>query len=253
MTAQNQPARETYPWPRVLTGCFLVIICWAIGVSREYPEQTTRKLQTLEHYVFSQLWSRLSSHSHARIHPHQKPLWQQLHGNILEIGPGYGDALQYMRPPINYVALEPNQFLHPRLEHNIKKRGLTPVIVNGTLDSSIVPQEVLDNAPYDFVVTSLVLCSVRNVEANLQAIYRLLRPGGKYVFIEHVHHADGAWRTVQSLVSKVAWPFIGNCHFDRDTGSMIKQLKWHVDYTLVSEATSIETRLTPLIIGTATK
>ncbi|KAJ2516261.1 hypothetical protein H4217_004694 [Coemansia sp. RSA 1939] len=299
------PARaaDSYPWRRVLFGCLVVLVCWGIGIQREYPEAVNTRLKVAQDWVFSRLWTQLSAHSNARIHPLRKPLWAQVRGgsSVLELGPGYGDALaQLTAAPARYVALEPNPYLHPKLAENARANGFAVqydneareekqsknrdhakedtkkempafVIVNGTLDGGaqgMIPKYVTDHAPYDYVVTSLVLCSVDSVQANLDAIQALLKPGGKYIFVEHVRHShahkqqqpgDGLdvakWARIQSLVSRVAWPFTGNCHFDRNTGDMLKAMGgWSsVDYKTSVKADSLEAKMTPLIYGTATK
>ncbi|KAJ2663814.1 hypothetical protein IWW48_001080 [Coemansia sp. RSA 1200] len=297
------PARaaESYPWRRVLLGCLVVLVCWGIGIQREYPEAVNTRLKVAQDWVFSRLWTRLSAHSNARIHPLRKPLWAQVRGgsNVLELGPGYGDALaQLTAMPAHYVALEPNAYLHPKLAESARANGFAVqhdndeakeesknddaenkkmpafVIVNGTLDGGsqgIIPKYVTDHAPYDYVITSLVLCSVDSVQTNLDTIQALLKPGGKYIFVEHVRHShthekqqlqqpgDGLdvakWARIQSLVSRVAWPFTGNCHFDRNTGDMLKAMDgWSsVDYKTSIRADSLEAKMTPLIYGTATK
>ncbi|KAJ2844990.1 hypothetical protein GGI22_006700, partial [Coemansia erecta] len=209
--ATAPPPREPYPWRRTLFGCLVVFLCWGIGIHREYPDSVNARFKTAQHWVFSRLWTVVSGHNSERLLPFRETLWAQVHGNVLELGPGYADALTLLKKPIShYVALEPNVFLHPTLAENARKSGFSvhydsdtaspaasetmqkpqpqgvPVlaIVNGTLDAAI-PQYVADHAPYDYVITSLVLCSVDSVQANLEAIQALLRPGGKYVFIEH--------------------------------------------------------------------
>ncbi|KAJ1665815.1 hypothetical protein IW140_002896 [Coemansia sp. RSA 1813] len=293
------PPREPYPWRRALFGVLVVFVCWGIGIHREYPDAVNTRLKTAQHYLFSRLWTVLSGHNNERLLPFRETLWAQVHGNVLELGPGYADALTLLKKPTShYVALEPNMFLHPKLAENARKNGfavhydpdtcphstkepLPPgsnkmppqqlAIVNGTLDKGI-PQYVADHAPYDYVITSLVLCSVDSLQANLDAIQALLKPGGKYVFIEHVHHTDEEdltldadssadkmdvawWKGVQSFVSRFVWPVTGNCHFDRDTGIMLKAMSgWSsVDFKTSRKAASIETKMTPLIYGTATK
>ncbi|KAJ1798753.1 hypothetical protein LPJ59_002292 [Coemansia sp. RSA 2399] len=296
-TTTAPPPREPYPWRRALFGCLVVFLCWGIGIHREYPDAVNTRFKTAQHWVFSRIWTVLSGHNNERLLPFRETLWAQVHGNVLELGPGYADALTLLkRPTSHYVALEPNMYLHPTLAENARKNGFAvhydpdtspagdtmkkppqggvPVlaIVNGTLDAAI-PQYVADHAPYDYVITSLVLCSVDSVQANLDAIQALLKPGGKYVFIEHVHHTDeedltldadsakeggmdvARWKLVQSVVSRFLWPFTGNCHFDRDTGIMLKAMDgWSsVDFKTSRLARTVESKMTPLIYGTATK
>ncbi|KAJ2543947.1 hypothetical protein EV175_005937, partial [Coemansia sp. RSA 1933] len=117
----------------------------------------------------------------------------------------------------SYTALEPNPFMYDKLQKNAedngfcvrydhqsypegagmdtecaKKDDMVPFnIVRGTLDDeSTIPQAVLDGAPYDTVLTSFSMCTVRDPESTVKNIISLLKPGGKYVFIEHVLQPD---------------------------------------------------------------
>ncbi|KAJ2019330.1 hypothetical protein GGI14_001674 [Coemansia sp. S680] len=221
-----------------------------------------------------------------------------IRGNVLEIGPGLGESLlQLSRKKLGsrYVALEPNPYLHEALAENAKKAGFgsihydlltcpnaaelntggeTPVlsIVNGTLDG-MVPQYVRDHAPYDTVVSSLVLCSVDNPQATLDSILELLVPGGRFVFIEHVRHTDEmdlsvdasvyasgsfnikAWGWMQELLTPI-WSLVGgNCHLNRRTAQLLDDMKgWSsVRYTTLRLSGSMIDKLGPFIYGVATK
>jgi ubiquinone/menaquinone biosynthesis C-methylase UbiE len=74
------------------------------------------------------------------------------------------------------------------------------------------------------VVSTLVLCSVPQPEATLQEILRILKPGGRFVFIEHVAARRGTrLRAVQNLIQPV-WSLVGDgCHPNRETWDTISQ------------------------------
>ncbi|KAJ2074119.1 hypothetical protein GGI01_002372 [Coemansia sp. RSA 376] len=296
---QPSGQRDGYPWRRVLFGCSVVLLCWGIGLYREYQETADLRIKQVQDWAFAKIWTHASGSCAERVDPYRRPLWsEQIRGNVLEIGPGLGESLlQLSRKKLGsrYVALEPNPYLHEALAENAKRAGFgsvhydlltcpnaaalntggeTPVlsIVNGTLDG-MVPQYVRDHAPYDTVVSSLVLCSVDNPQATLDSILELLVPGGRFVFIEHVRHTDEmdlsvdasvyasgsfnikAWGWMQELLTPI-WSLVGgNCHLNRRTAQLLDDMKgWSsVRYTTLRLSGSMIDKLGPFIYGVATK
>ena len=67
-----------------------------------------------------------------------------------------------------------------------------------------------------------VLCSVPSVEQALQEIQRVLKPGGQFLFIEHVVAPDKQLRLFQHLLNPLQQVSADGCHLDRDTLSAIQ-------------------------------
>jgi ubiquinone/menaquinone biosynthesis C-methylase UbiE len=81
----------------------------------------------------------------------------------------------------------------------------------------------VDDESVDAVVCTIVLCSVRDLSATLGEIRRVLRPGGRFVFMEHVAAPRGTGlRRVQRLLRPV-WQFLADgCTPDRETDAAIR-------------------------------
>ncbi|CDY07346.1 BnaA07g24250D [Brassica napus] len=80
----------------------------------------------------------------------------------------------------------------------------------------------LDDNSVDAVISTLVLCSVPDVKQTLQEIKRVLKPGGIFLFIEHVAAEDGTFfRHVQNVLDPLQQVVADGCHLTRNTGLYI--------------------------------
>jgi SAM-dependent methyltransferase len=131
---------------------------------------------------------------------------------IVELGPGVGANFRYLLPGTRVVAVEPNPAMHARLRARAARHDVQ-------LELHDVVGEHLDlpDASTDMVVSSLVLCTVSNPARVLAEVQRVLRPGGRYAFVEHVVAKDHpTLRRIQRLVRRPwAWTFEG-CSCERD-------------------------------------
>ncbi|MBY0505858.1 MAG: class I SAM-dependent methyltransferase [Bryobacteraceae bacterium] len=134
-----------------------------------------------------------------------------LRGDVLELGPGLGTNLPYLAQT-QWTGLEPSAAMRDAL----RARGVPGSLLDGAAEC--IP---LADASCDAVVATLVLCSVDDPRRVLAEIRRVLRPGGVFVYIEHVAAARAGLRAAQHLLRPVC-SLIG-CHPVRDTGQTIAQ------------------------------
>ena len=81
----------------------------------------------------------------------------------------------------------------------------------------------VEDATADAVVSTLVLCSVADLAAVLKEIRRVLKPGGRFVFIEHVAAPQGTWlRRAQRAFRPLSKTFADGCQPDRETWRAIE-------------------------------
>lgn len=83
----------------------------------------------------------------------------------------------------------------------------------------------LRDGEFDVALCSLVLCSVPSAAAAVSEIHRVLRPGGRYGFIEHVKVLEEDGRPLLALAQQVLDPVqqaaAHGCHLSRDSPATI--------------------------------
>ncbi|MFB4298640.1 class I SAM-dependent methyltransferase [Actinomadura sp. NTSP31] len=159
----------------------------------------------------------MAGYINQRLAGHKRDIFPRTGGVVAEIGAGNGPNLRYLPPRTIVHAIEPNPYFHPRLERTAAVHGIDLTI-------HPVPGEAIDleDASVDTVICTWVLCTVHDPAQVLREIHRVLRPGGRLAFIEHVAAPHGAVRRVQRLVRRPwQWAFEG-CHTDRDTAAAIR-------------------------------
>jgi ubiquinone/menaquinone biosynthesis C-methylase UbiE len=152
-------------------------------------------------------------------HPYRQRLLEGLQGDILEIGAGTGSNCRYFAPGTRFHAVEPNVVMHPFLEREAAVHGLKLHLAPLIAEKLETP-----DASMDAVVSTLVLCSVKDPLRVLSEVQRVLRPGGRFYFLEHVLAEEGSWmRPLQHAIAPVWRRALGGCHPNRDTVGLLRE------------------------------
>lgn len=147
-----------------------------------------------------------------------------LTGHVVEIGPGTGVNFRHYSPGIRLTAIEPNPVMRDRL-------AVTAAQLSAPLDLEVrdLRGESLDVADEtaDAVVGTLLLCGVDDPQQVVAEVRRVLKPGGRFVFVEHVAAPEGSTTArVQRLLRRPHhWMFNG-CRVDQDTESLLRSFDW---------------------------
>jgi ubiquinone/menaquinone biosynthesis C-methylase UbiE len=156
--------------------------------------------------------------------PYRERLIGAAEGRVIEIGIGSGRNLPFYRPPVKEVlALEPA----PKLIAMARRNPHPDMPVNFIEGSAeAIP---LHDRSVDTVVTSWTLCSIPQAAAALAEMRRVLRPGGKLLFVEHGLAPDESVRRWQNWLTP-PWKCIsGGCHLNRPIRTMIEGAGFQID------------------------
>jgi SAM-dependent methyltransferase len=171
-------------------------------------------------------------------------------GRVLEIGAGTGlNLLHYDWTLIQSLAMtEPDPFMRRRAQERIAGIPLD-VRSRVTIDDFAAETLAFAGETFDAVVSTLVLCSVSDLEQALREIYRVLKPDGQLRLVEHVR-ADGLAGKVQRLCQPVYGWLAADCQLSRATEVAIVETGFQLE---VVQRFSLGGPLFPGLAAVATK
>ena len=139
------------------------------------------------------------------------------HGTILEIGVGTGLNLPAYPAPVEEVtSVGPEAHIHAYAARRAAERGIRVTHVTG--DARRLP---FDAGRFDTVVCSFVLCTIPDPARAVRELGRVLRPGGRLLFLEHVVAPAGPRRFFQRLFNAPLRPVLCGCEVTRDAERVI--------------------------------
>ncbi|MEM6326514.1 MAG: methyltransferase domain-containing protein [Bacteroidota bacterium] len=148
----------------------------------------------------------------------KRDLLGRLTGTVVEIGAGAGPNARYLAPGTRWIAVEPNVHFHRHLRRAAEARGLELEIIG-----TVAERLPLEDASTEAVLCTLVLCSVDDVAGTLAEIRRVLKPGGQFVFIEHVAAEAGSGLRRLQRWMRGPWGLVADgCCPDRETLAAIQ-------------------------------
>ena len=184
----------------------------------------TRKMEAHHHHTLGNrlnawLLEGAEAYMHRKYGPRKRIIFRDLPREVVEIGPGTGANLRYYPRGTALTAIEPNPAMHPRLRAKAARWGID-LTLRGLRGEALD----LPDASVRAVVGTLVLCSVDNPRQVVAEIRRILAPGGRFLFLEHVAAVVGTpLNRFQALLARPwQWLFDG-CHLNRETHTVLAQ------------------------------
>jgi ubiquinone/menaquinone biosynthesis C-methylase UbiE len=177
----------------------------------------------------------------------RREVLSQASGRTVDLGAGTGVNLDlYPEAVSELVMVEPDRHMIKQLRAKAAGRGGVEI-----LEASAQALPFADDS-FDTAVFTLVLCTVPDPELALREAARVLKPGGKLLFIEHVRAEDAGLAGWQDRLEK-PWRFLADgCHCNRDTVAMIEASPLKLERVESGELPKTPPIVRPLVRGSAT-
>jgi ubiquinone/menaquinone biosynthesis C-methylase UbiE len=148
---------------------------------------------------------------------HRRQLLAAAHSDVLEIGFGTGLNLPYYPKGVHKLtAVDPNPGMHRLAQKRMKQRGIE-------VDRHVLGGERLpfEDGRSDCTVSTFTVCSIGDVAQALREVYRVLRSGGTFLFLEHGLSPDPKVQKWQRRLNWLQVRLANGCHLDRDMKALV--------------------------------
>jgi len=177
----------------------------------------------------------------------RKQLLARARGRVLEVGGGTGANLPFYGNDVEEVVVtEPEEPMARRLERKLENASAPARVVRAPAE-----QLPFEDASFDVVVSTLVLCTVKDPPRALGEIHRVLKPEGRLLFLEHVRSDSpklARWQDRFNVVNKR----IGHgCNCNRRTLENIEEAGFSIVDIEHDRLAKAPPFVRPLIVGSA--
>jgi ubiquinone/menaquinone biosynthesis C-methylase UbiE len=138
-------------------------------------------------------------------------------GRVLEICCEAGKNIPYYSPWVTDLAIVCLDGAPAPVHHETTDRGLRVEVMRAGSNAVALP---FDDASFDWAVSTLTLCRLKDAPAILAEVRRVLKPSGAFLFLEHGRSENPATRRWQRRLHNL-WMRIGGCELDREIDRMI--------------------------------
>lgn len=197
--------------------------------------------------VFAAVYDRMmAAGEDAGMRERRRRVLAQAGGKVLEIGAGTGMNLPlYPDAVTDLTVTEPSPPMHRRLAERARRERPQADVVLAGADALPFPDD-----HFDTVVSTLVLCTVPDQRAAIAEVHRVLKPGGRLLFVEHVAARDATTERWQRRLQRPWKAFADGCDCHRHTLAALQQEFPRVEHRDEAWAKSAPL-VKALIVGTA--
>ncbi|MCB0555447.1 MAG: class I SAM-dependent methyltransferase [Phaeodactylibacter sp.] len=192
-------------------------------------QSNTASPDTLYSRLFARLYNPVMQGTEANhLLEKRATLLSRTRGKVLEVGIGTGVNFPLYPAEAEVLGIEPSAammaYARKRIQEQQGKAKIT------LMQAGIGDAQVAAAAPatgYDFIVTTLVLCTIPNLEATIRQFKDWLKPGGQLLVLEHIRDERQPHRWLQRSITPVWKHLAEGCHLDRPTDQLLKENGFH--------------------------
>jgi ubiquinone/menaquinone biosynthesis C-methylase UbiE len=148
---------------------------------------------------------------------HRQRLLATAHGDVLEVGFGTGLNLPHYPAQVRKITtVDPNAGMHRLAQRRVRRSKIE-------VDQRVLSGERLpfESNHFDCAVCTFALCSIENVDQALGEVYRVLKPGGKFLFLEHGLSPQPNVQKWQRRLNWLEMRLADGCHLDRNMKELV--------------------------------
>ncbi|MDY6786027.1 MAG: class I SAM-dependent methyltransferase [Cyanobacteriota bacterium] len=165
------------------------------------------------------------SMSSATLASYRQEILANAEGEVLEVGFGTGLNLPHYPPTVRkIVAIDPNPSMKPLAQKRIDASNIEVEFCQ--LSGESLP---MDDNRFDTAVSTWTLCSIPQIQQALSEIYRVLKPGGRFFFVEHGLSPDRAIATWQHRLNPIQKRIGNGCHINRNIEEAIARANFRIE------------------------
>lgn len=157
-----------------------------------------------------------------QFHPIRQELIGHLEGHILDVGSGTGVNFEHFNKNAIVIGVEPSIHMFEKAISKIPPKAKITTYNLGVTDDAL--ENIIEDHSLDYVICTLVLCTIPNHRLALEKFKKWLKPTGKLIILEHIHAEQKTRRIFQNIINP-AWKLVGDgCNLNRDTDVLIKSI-----------------------------
>lgn len=197
--------------------------------------------------LFASIYDRFTAAAEeAGLRAHRQQLLASAKGRVLEVGAGTGANLAFYDADVELTVAEPEEPMAKRLARRLREQRPHAELVQAPAE-----QLPFEDARFDTVVSTLVLCTVADPDQALRELRRVLKPGGRLLFLEHVRSDDPNVARWQDRLNGINRFIAYGCNCNRSTLDTIRAAGFSVASLERTQFPKAPPFVRPLIIGIA--
>ena len=198
--------------------------------------------------VFAALYDPMMARTEkAGLADRRRTVLQHARGRVLEVGGGTGANLPFYGEAVEEVVFtEPEEPMARRLERKLASSRLRARVVRAPAE-----QLPFEEASFDSVVSTLVLCTVPDQARALAEIHRVLKPGGQLLLIEHVRSGDAKVARWQDRLNGINRRIGHGCNCNRETLAAVERAGFRIEHVERGSLPKAPAITRPLVVGVA--